>query len=103
MELILRLQRKLAEMDGIVVYGGRDSARRVATLSFRTEALSAAELGGVLDQAFHIAVRPGLHCAPYVHRSLGSFPEGTVRVSTGPFNSAEHVDALAAALGEILA
>jgi cysteine desulfurase family protein len=103
MELILRLQRKLAQMDGIVVYGARDPARRVATLSLRADRLPAAELGGVLDEAFDIAVRPGLHCAPYIHRSLGTFPEGTVRVSVGPFNTPEDVDALAAALSEILA
>ncbi len=102
MELIERLRRRLEEMDGVTVYGGRDAARRVSTLSFRADGLPAAELGGVLDQAFDVAVRPGLHCSPYIHRALGTFPEGTVRVSAGPFNTAEDVDALAAALAEIL-
>jgi cysteine desulfurase family protein len=101
-ELTERLWRRLEEMDGVTAYGGRDSAGRVGTLSFRCGALPAAELGGVLDQAFDVAVRPGLHCAPYVHRSLGTFPDGTVRVSTGPFNTAADVDALADALKEIL-
>ncbi len=103
MELILRLQLQLEEMEGITVYGGRYKRGHVATLSFRAEALPATELGGILDQAFDIAVRPGLHCAPYIHRSLGTFPEGTVRVSVGPFTPHEHVDALALALTEILA
>ena len=49
-------------------------------MSFRCEVLQAPEVGGILDQAFDIAVRPGLHCAPYIHRSLGTFPEGTVFV-----------------------
>jgi cysteine desulfurase / selenocysteine lyase len=102
MGLIERLRRRLAEIGGVTLYGGRDASRRVSTLSFRAEALPAAELGGVLDQAFDIAVRPGLHCSPYIHRSLGTFPEGTVRVSVGPFNTAEDVDALAAALAEVL-
>jgi selenocysteine lyase/cysteine desulfurase len=78
-------------------------SRRVGTISFRSEALPAAELGGILDQAFEVAVRPGLHCAPYIHRSLGTFPEGTVRVSPGPFNTEEEIDHLARALAEIVA
>jgi selenocysteine lyase/cysteine desulfurase len=84
------------------VFGHRDPQRRVGTLSFRWELLAAAELGGILDQAFDIAVRPGLHCAPYVHRAIGTFPEGTVRVSPGPFNTEADMDRLASALAEIL-
>jgi cysteine desulfurase family protein len=98
-----RLWRHLEEMGGYEVFGHRDPARRVGTLSFRSEALPAAELGGILDQAFDIAIRPGLHCAPYVHRSLGTFPEGTVRVSPGAFNTKEDIDQLAQALAEIAA
>ena len=102
-ELTERLRRRLDEIGGYEVFGHRDPSRRVATLSFRSEALPATELGGILDQAFDIAVRPGLHCAPYIHRSLGTFPEGTVRVSPGPFNTKEDIDHLAKALAEIMA
>ena len=98
-----RLWRRLDEIGGFQVYGQRDSARRVGTLSIRSETLPAAELGGILDQAFDIAIRPGLHCAPYIHRSLGTFPEGTVRVSPGAFNTEEEIDDLACALAEITA
>lgn len=97
-----RLWRRLDEIGGYEVFGHRDPARRVGTLSFRSEALPATELGGILDQAFDIAIRPGLHCAPYIHRALGTFPEGTVRVSPGPFSTEEDIDALAQALAEIL-
>ncbi len=100
--LIERLWRRLDEMAGFEVFGHRDAARRVGTLSFRRTALPAAEVGGILDQAFDIAVRPGLHCAPYIHRALGTFPEGTIRVSPGPFTTAEDIDQLAAALAEIV-
>jgi cysteine desulfurase family protein len=101
-ELTERLWRRLDEIGGYEVFGHRDPARRVGTLSFRSEALPAAELGGILDQAFDVAIRPGLHCAPYIHRSLGTFPDGTVRVSPGPFNTREDVDHLARALAEIV-
>ncbi len=97
-----RLWRRLDEIGGFDVFGHRDAARRVGTLSFRSEALAAAELGGILDQAFDIAIRPGLHCAPYIHRTLGTFPEGTVRVSPGPFSTEEDIDVLTRALAEIM-
>jgi len=100
-ELTERLWRLLDEIPSIKVFGHRDMAKRVGTLSFQSASLAAAELGGILDQAFDIAVRPGLHCAPHIHRSLGTFPDGTVRVSTGIFNSNEDIDRLGQALTEI--
>jgi len=99
--LVERLWQRLDELPGYRVLGHRDPARRVGTISFHTDAVAASELGGILDQAFDIAVRPGLHCAPYIHRSQGTFPEGAVRVSPGPFSTAEDIDALARALAEI--
>ena len=70
-------------------------------MSFRSEMLPAAELGGILDQAFDIAIRPGLHCAPYIHKAIGTFPDGAVRVSPGPFNTREDIDRLVGALKEV--
>ena len=99
--LLERLWRRLDEMPGFEVFGHRDMGRRVGTLSFRSEVLPAAELGGILDQAFDIAVRPGLHCAPYIHKALGTYPDGLVRVSPGPFNTEEDIDRLADALEEV--
>ena len=89
------------EPAGFEFFGHLDPARRVGTISFRHEALSAPELGGILDQAFDIAIRPGLHCAPYIHRAVGSFPDGLVRVSPGPFNTTDDIAQLVAALKEI--
>jgi cysteine desulfurase/selenocysteine lyase len=100
-ELVERLWRKLEEMEGYEVFGHREHGRRVGTLSFRSASLPAAELGGILDQAFDIAIRPGLHCAPYIHRALQTAPEGAVRVSPGPFNTTDDIDRLAEALAEI--
>ena len=100
-ELVERLWRKLEEVKGYEVFGHRERSRRVGVLSFRNEALAAAELGGILDQAFDIAVRPGLHCAPYIHKALKTAPDGAVRVSPGPFNTNEDIDRLAEALAEI--
>lgn len=96
-----RLWNRLEEMGGFEVFGHGDFSKRVGTISFRCESLAAPELGGILDQAFDIAIRPGLHCAPYVHKAVGSYPDGLVRVSPGPFNSEADIDQLANALKEI--
>src|SRR5262245_58491566 len=100
-ELIEHLWRKIDEIGGYKVFGHRDHAKRVGTLSFHSDGLPATELGGILDHSFDIAIRPGLHCAPYIHKSIGTFPDGTVRVSPGPFNSKEDIDVLAQALREV--
>jgi selenocysteine lyase/cysteine desulfurase len=67
------------------------------------ESLSPQDLGSILDVSFDIAVRPGLHCAPYIHRALGTFPEGTLRISPGPFTTVEQVETLVHALSDITA
>ena len=57
----------------------------------------------ILDTSFGIAVRAGLHCSPYAHKSLGTFPDGTLRLSPGPFNTQEHIETLLGALQSISA
>ena len=96
-------RERLEEAGGFEFFGHRDSARRVGTLSFRCEALPAPELGGLLDQQFNIAIRPGLHCSPYIHKALGTAPDGLVRISPGPFNTTDDVNQLVEALTAITA
>ena len=64
--------------------------------------LSPAELAAILDERFDIAVRSGLHCAPYAHKHLGTFPEGFVRLSVGILTTVEEMRQAASALDEIL-
>ena len=100
-ELCDRLRNALAELPGFELFGHADANRRVGTVSFRCDVLPAPELAGLLDQSFNIAVRPGLHCAPYIHRALGTAPDGLVRVSPGPFNTNADIDHLIDALTQI--
>jgi selenocysteine lyase/cysteine desulfurase len=60
-------------------------------------------LAAILDEKFDIAVRAGLHCAPYAHKHLGSYPDGTVRFSVGLLTTADDVKQAASALNEITA
>ncbi len=100
-DLCDRLWSALAEMPGFELFGHADSSRRVGALSFRCEVLPAPELAGLLDEKFDIAVRPGLHCAPYIHKALGTAPDGLVRVSPGPFTTNADIDHLIDALTQI--
>jgi cysteine desulfurase / selenocysteine lyase len=65
--------------------------------------LAPQDLGAILDTSFDIAVRPGLHCAPYIHRALGTFPDGTLRVSPAAFNTRDEINAFLGALAEVTA
>ena len=74
-----------------------------STVSFLVEGYPSQDIGAILDDSFDIAVRCGLHCAPYCHRQLGTFPDGTVRASIGYFNTEADVDALVEAVKQIAA
>lgn len=82
-------------------YGSRDASRRVGTLSLNIRGYEAPDVGSILDDSFEIAVRPGLHCSPYIHRRLGTFPNGAVRISPGPFNTDADLAALLDALEQV--
>jgi len=98
-ELCDLLRNELEDAGPFEFFGHRDAARRVGTISFRSTVIPAPDLGAILDDdSFVIATRPGLHCAPYVHRAMHTFPDGTVRVSPGPFNTADHIRQLVDAL-----
>jgi cysteine desulfurase family protein len=84
-------------------YAGRwEAASHVGALSLIVpESLTPQDCGAILDTSFNIAVRPGLHCAPYIHRALGTFPGGTLRLSPGPFSTRGDIAVFTQALGEI--
>ncbi len=86
-------------------YAGRwEPATHVGALSLIVpDGLTPQELGAILDSSFDIAIRPGLHCSPYAHQAIGTFPDGTLRVSPGPFNTEADIDLFLNALAEITA
>lgn len=75
------LERELARIPGVRVL--MPSRRGTGVVSFTVEGFNPSDIGFILDEAFDIAVRTGLHCAPLAHRTLSTLPEGTVRVSPG--------------------
>lgn len=102
-ELAERLYARLLEVPGLEQWGDPDLDKREAIFSIRLSGYRPDELGALLDAAYGIEVRSGLHCAPGAHEALGTFPDGSVRISPGPFTTEEEIDAVASALSELAA
>jgi cysteine desulfurase/selenocysteine lyase len=83
------------------VIAERQGVGRVGLVGINLPGLSPTELAAILDERFDIAVRAGLHCAPYAHRHLGTFPDGIVRFSVGILTTVDEVRQAASALDEI--
>ncbi len=98
MALIQQLIIGLQNIPGVTVYGMRNAARQTATVSLSAKQLDPSAMGLRLDEEDAIYCRIGLHCAPPAHKTIGTFPEGTVRFGLGAFNTAEEVAAALAAV-----
>jgi selenocysteine lyase/cysteine desulfurase len=90
-DLVSCAVERLRDLPGIRLYCPADEALRGAVLSFTVAGIDASALAFELDRRFDIAVRAGLHCAPRAHRTLGTFPAGTVRMSPGWFTTREDI------------
>lgn len=89
--LLDEIEIRLSSIPGLVIYGPENKELRGPVLSFTVSGIDAALLAIELDHGFDIAVRAGLHCAPDAHRTLGTLPSGTLRLSPGWFTTSEEV------------
>jgi cysteine desulfurase family protein len=88
---------------GIKIYGFRNIAKRVPVVSFNIRGIYPSEVALELDERFNIMSRPGLHCSPAAHKTIGSFPSGTVRFSFSWFNTDEQINTAIEAIKQISA
>lgn len=89
------------EIPGIALYGAFDQPVRSAIVSLNVGDIDSAEISDALMQGWGIATRPGAHCAPLMHRALGTERQGVVRFSFGYFNTDEEVDTAIDALRDL--
>lgn len=89
------------EIPGIALYGAFDRPVRSAIVSLNVGDIDSAEISDALMQGWGIATRPGAHCAPLMHRALGTERQGVVRFSFGYFNTDEEVDTAIDALCDL--
>lgn len=101
--LTIRLMNGLSDISNVRVTGPEDPDRRVSVVSIDFLEGDNGINAFRLTQEFDISTRVGLHCAPLAHKSLGTFPEGTVRFSIGPFNTEDDIDAAIAAVHSLAA
>ena len=99
--LIDRLTEGLANIPGLILYRSDDEFKQVPIISLNIAGYEPGEVGAILDQAFDVKVRTGLHCAPAAHKTLGTFPLGTIRLSPGYFNTVEEINFTVAAIKKI--
>ena len=103
--LTQRLLRGLADLEQqelLHIVGRRDCKERIGVVSITTERIDLAELAYLLAENYAIATRVGLHCAPSAHKTLGTYPTGTLRFSCGWHNMEQDIDAALDALSKIL-
>ena len=86
----------------IRIIGKKDLTDRNAVVSIQTPEMDMAQVAWQLDSEYGIMTRVGLHCAPNAHKTLGTYPAGTIRFSFGPENTQEELDAAIYGLKKIL-
>ena len=96
-----RFHAGVREISGIKLYGAFDQPARSAIVSLNVGDIDSAEISDALMQGWGIATRPGAHCAPLMHRALGTERQGVVRFSFGYFNTTEEVDTAIDALCDL--
>ena len=101
MKLCKRFLDGLETIEGAVLCGTKNLNRRVGVISVDFLHQDNAEAAFQLEPGYGILTRCGLHCAPSAHKTLDTFPRGTVRFSLGFASTEEDVDSALAAIAAI--
>jgi len=96
-----RLLDGLKALPGVTLYGLAGMEGRLPVFALNLKSIDNGTLAGELAERWGIETRPGLHCAPLAHRTVGSFPEGALRLSPGCFNTEEEIDLCLEALKKL--
>ncbi len=100
-ELTKHFIEEVMKIEGVKAYGPLDINSQGAVVSINIGDEDSSEISYILDQNYDMEVRPGLHCAPLAHKTIGTFEQGVVRFSFGPFNTHEEIELGIRAIKEI--
>lgn len=92
---------EIRKIDGIKIYGPENMAEHAPVVALNIKEADSSEVSYILNEEYDIGVRPGLHCAPLAHKTIGSFHQGAVRFSFGYENTFEQIETGIKALREI--
>jgi cysteine desulfurase / selenocysteine lyase len=84
---INQIVQELKGQSAIHFYGDIEAANFYGPLSINLDGIAPADVGYCLEESFGVITRSGLHCAPLIHKALGSYPEGSVRISPSYFTT----------------
>jgi cysteine desulfurase family protein len=100
--LLKKFVEGLLNIETIKVYGLLDCSKRTATISLNSTKIDNSELGFMLDSDYGIITRTGLHCSPLAHKTIGTYPSGTLRFGIGPFNDIKDINYTLSSLSAII-
>ena len=89
--LVKTFTEGISDLPGIIIYGPAFTERRIPVVSFNIAGMDPAMIALELDERYKIMSRSGIHCAPSAHKTIGTYPMGTVRFSFSYFNTQEQV------------
>ena len=101
-QLLRRAGEGMSRIPRVSCYLARDENRQAGALSFTVSGMPPEQVAEQMARR-GIALRAGLHCAPFAHRTAGTLPDGTVRMSVSAFNRAFEIDAMLFSLREVSA
>jgi cysteine desulfurase / selenocysteine lyase len=102
LSLMARFLDGLSSLKNIELFGPRKPEERVAVFSLRLQGYSPDDVSRLLEERYGILTRSGLHCAPFAHRTIGTYERGgTTRLSFGPTHTKDDIDEALAALSEL--
>ena len=100
-QLMWRFYDQVKEIPGVTLYGDFSGEERSPVVTLNIAGMDSAEVAMILDEEYGISVRAGGHCAPLMHKALGTEKTGAVRFSFSYFNTEEEVEVAARAVKEL--
>lgn len=89
------------DLPDVHIYGDFDTEERCAIVTLNVGGYDSSKVSDVLFEEYVIATRPGAHCAPLMHKALGTVQQGAVRFSFSQFNTEEETEKAIEALSNI--
>ncbi len=102
-ELMRRFYEGVKDIENVTVYGDFDTMDRCAIVTLNIGDYDSSEVSDELLTGYGISTRSGGHCAPLMHKALGTVEQGAVRFSFSHYNTDEEVDAAVKAVRELAA
>jgi len=101
MKLCVEAYEGLIKFPDVNIFWPEKEANRLPLFSFTVGEMDPSEVAEHLDKKYRIATRTGLHCAPFAHKEIGTYPIGTVRVSPGFYNKRGDIKKLIKAVKDL--